>query len=90
MSFYQATRPECTIENMYATGKHKKKLILLLWMALVVIAKQFLKPLDATTISVPVGKLNQILVRMNLSLVTGNVNAISYENFTWKRKDVKI
>ena len=47
-----------------------------------VIVKQFLQPLDATTISVPVRKLNQILVRMNLSLVSGNVNPISYESFT--------
>ena len=47
-----------------------------------VTAKQFLKPLDATTISVPVRKLNEILVRMNLSLVSGNVNPISYESFT--------
>ena len=45
-------------------------------MALVIITKQ-LKRLDATTISVPVGKLDQILVSMNLSLVTGNVNLMS-------------
>ena len=81
MSFYQATRSECTIESFYTTGK-QKKLILLLWMVFVVTAKQFLKPLDAPTISVPVGKLNQILVRMNLSLVSGYVNPISYESFT--------
>ena len=24
MSFYQATRPECTIESFYTTGKQKK------------------------------------------------------------------
>ena len=85
ISFYQATRPECTIESFYTTGK-QKKLILLLWMASVVIAKHFLKLLDATTISVPVGKLNQILMRMNFSLVSGNVNPISYESFTRKER----
>ena len=51
-------------------------------MASVVIAKQFLKLLDATTISDSVGKLNQILMRMKLSLVPGNVNPISNESFT--------
>ena len=65
-------------------------MILLLWMASAVIAKQFLKLLDATTISVPVGKLDQILMRMNLILVSGNVNLISYESFTWKRKDINL
>ena len=90
ISFYQATRPECTIESFYTTAKHRKIDSLLLWMASVVIAKQFLKLLDATTISVPVGKLDQILMRMNFSLVSENVNLISYESFTWKRKDIKL
>ena len=83
MSFYQTTRPECTIESFYTTGKQKKN-----WFFYS--AKQFLKTLDDTTISGAVGKLNQILVRMNLSLVSGNVNLISYEKFTWKRKDIKL
>ena len=78
ISFYQATRPECTIENFYTNGK-KQKIDFSLWMASVVIAKHFLKLLDATTISVPVGKLNQILMRMNLSLVSGNVKPIPEE-----------
>ena len=81
MSFYQATRPECTIESFYTTGK-QKKMILLLWMAFVVTAKQFLKPMVATTNSVPVEKLNQVLVRTNLRLVSGSVSLISYESFT--------
>ena len=91
MSFYQTARPDCTIESFYMTGKQKKK-IFLMWMAFVVTAifEQFLKPLDATTIFVPVGKLNQTLVRSNLSLVSGNVNPISYESFTSKRKDIKL
>ena len=59
-------------------------------MAFVVIVKQFLKPLDATTTYVTAGKLKRILVRMNLSLVCGNVNLITYESFTCKRKDIKL
>ena len=81
MSFYQANRLECTIESFYTTGK-QKKMILLLWMAFVVTAKQFLKPLEATTISVPVEKLNHVLIRTNLRMVSGSVSLISYESFT--------
>ena len=81
MSFYQATRPECTIESFYTTGK-QKKMILLLWMAFVVTAKQFLKTLDATTTSVPVEKLNQVLISTNLRTVSGSLSLISYESFT--------
>ena len=58
-----SSRPQIISETQLENRKrleNRKKLILLLWMAFVVTAKQFLKPLDATTISVPVGKLNQI------------------------------
>ena len=89
MSFYRATRPECTFESFYTNGK-QKKVIFLWWMAFVVIAKQFLKLLAATNIFVPLGKLNQILLRWYLSFVFGNVDLINYESFTWKRKDIKL
>ena len=55
-SFYQATRPECTIKSFYTTGK-QKKIDAFTVDGFVVTAKQFLKPLDATTTSVPVEKL---------------------------------
>ena len=62
--------------------ENRKKLILLLWIAFVVTAEQFLKPLDANTISVTVEKLNQVLIRTNLRMVSGSVSLISYESFT--------
>ena len=89
MSFYQANRPECTIKVSIQL-ENRKKLIPLVWMAFVVIVKQFLKLSDATTTTVPVEKLNQFLIKTNLKMVSGSVSLISYEDFIWKRKDIKL
>ena len=59
-------------------------------MDFLVIAKKTLKFLVATAISVPVGKLSQNSVQMNLSLVSGKVNLMSYESCNRKRKDIKL
>ena len=81
MSFYQATRPECTTKIFYTTEK-QKKIDAFNVDGFVVTAKQFLKPLDATTTSVPVEKLKQVLVRRNLRMVYGSVSLVSFESFT--------
>ena len=57
MSFYQKLRPECDTESFFTSGKHLKKLTVLMLMVTAITVRLCLKQWDVTTTSVPVKKL---------------------------------
>ena len=59
MSYFQATRPECKIENYYTTGKQKKKLIALVFMVIATIVRLSLKQWLVISVFALVKKLDQ-------------------------------
>ena len=89
ISFYQTTRPECTIESFYTTGK-QRKIDSFTVDGFCGHCQTVFEALGCYYHFCPCRETRPNLNEDEFEFGIRNVSLISYESFTWKRKDIKL